>query len=54
MTLRNLLQTILGIGEEIVPIFIHNPTSKNIEAVIVTTASGAMEALSPAPKNPAG
>lgn len=47
-----IFQLVLGIGEEIVPIFVHNPKSEKIEAVVVTTANGVMSALSPPAKTP--
>lgn len=48
MKLLQIIQTVFGIAEEIVPVFIHNPTSQKIEGVIVTTLNGALGLASPA------
>lgn len=48
MKLLQIIQAIIGISEEIVPVFIHNPTSQKIEGVIVTTLNGALGLASPA------
>lgn len=53
MKLLQIIQAILGISEEIVPVFIHNPTSQKIEGVIVTTLNGALGLASPAVTNAA-
>lgn len=51
MTVLQIIAAILGESEAIVPIFVHNPKSEAVEGVIVTTANGALAALSPAPKS---
>ena len=51
MKLLQIIQTVFGIAEEIVPVFIHNPTSQKIEGVIVTTLNGALGLSSPAVTN---
>lgn len=47
---------VLGLGEEVVPIFIHNPQSQQIEGVIVSTLAGILQGLgtpaSPIPPAP--
>ena len=40
---------ILGEAEQIVPIFIHNPKSQQIEGVIVTTSNAAIAGLAAPP-----
>jgi hypothetical protein len=56
MNWLTLFEAILGVGEKIVPMFIHNPNSKQIEGVIVSTAAGvgdviaATQAAQSAPK----
>jgi hypothetical protein len=35
-----LFEAILGVGEKVVPIFIHNPKSQQVEGVVVSTAEG--------------
>lgn len=44
-TFLKIFAAILGEAEQIVPIFIHNPKSQQIEGVIVTTLNGALEGL---------
>ena len=34
-----LIESILGVGAKIVPVFIHNPKSQQIEAAVVTTVA---------------
>jgi hypothetical protein len=43
--LLQLIALLLGEAEKIVPIFIHNPKSQQIEGVVVTTANAAVGAL---------
>ena len=43
----NIILAALGAAEEIVPIFIHNPQSQKVEAVIVTTVNEAVSTLAP-------
>lgn len=45
MNLANLLKLLLVAAEEIVPIFIHNPQSQKVEAVILSTANAVVSAL---------
>lgn len=52
MKLLQLFQMILGLGEEIVPIFVHNPNSQKIEGIVVTTANAAIAALQTAVVKP--
>lgn len=47
MTLLTILQLILGEAEQIVPMFIHNPKSQQIEGIIVGTANGLVQGLTP-------
>lgn len=57
-TFLKIFQAILGEAEQIVPIFIHNPKSQQVEGVIVTTLNGALQGLAstgaatPAPAPP--
>lgn len=56
MNLLAILKLILGTAEAIVPIFIHNPDSQKVEAVVVTTLNGVMTGLAApatAPTTPA-
>lgn len=43
-----LILAILGEAEQIVPIFIHNPKSQQIEGIVVTTVNAAVNTLAPA------
>lgn len=43
----SIFKAILGEAEAIVPIFIHNPKSQQIEGIVVTTLNGALSALQP-------
>ena len=52
MNLKLILEAILGIGQEIIPMFIHNPTSQKIEGVIFTTLNGAVQAVTSATTKP--
>lgn len=45
MNILALITAILGTAEEIVPIFIHNPKSQQVEGVIATTANGLLSAF---------
>ncbi len=45
MKLIDLLKLLVGLGEEIIPIFIHNPQSKKVEAIIVTGVDHALDTL---------
>lgn len=40
-----IFEAILGEGEQIIPLFVHNPKSQKIEAVIMTTANAAVEGI---------
>jgi hypothetical protein len=40
-----IFQAILGEAEQIVPLFVHNPKSQKIEAILVTTAGAAMTGI---------
>lgn len=42
MSIWQILQLVLGTAETIVPIFIHNPQSQKVEAIIATTANNAV------------
>ena len=42
MNFWQIFELILGTAESIVPIFIHNPQSQKIEAMIVTSANNAL------------
>jgi hypothetical protein len=44
-----IISMILGEAEQILPIFIHNPKSQKIEAIVMTTAETAVAALATAP-----
>ena len=51
MNIWNLIFAIVGTAEKIVPIFVHNQKSQEIEAVIMTTVNTALTQLaSPLPK----
>lgn len=45
MNFLKIIEAIIGVGEEIVPIFIHNPKSRKIEGVIVSTLNGVLGGL---------
>lgn len=47
LTLLQLIEGILGVGEQIIPLFIHNPKSQQIEGIVVGTLSGLMSGLTP-------
>jgi len=40
-----IFELVLGTAEAIVPVFIHNPKSQQIEGVIVTTLNGVLAGL---------
>lgn len=46
MSFLSIFAAILGTAEKIVPVFIHNPKSQQVEAVIATSADHAVAALS--------
>lgn len=51
MPIGSLIQLIalgLGIGEQVIPLFIHNPKSQQIEAAIFTTVNNVLSAFSTA------
>lgn len=48
MNFLAIFEAIIGIGEEILPIFIHNPKSQKIEGIIVTTANAGLAAVAAA------
>lgn len=49
-----IFSVILGEAEQIVPIFVHNPKSQQVEAIVVTTANAALQAFgAPASQPPA-
>ena len=45
MNILSIISLVVGLGEEIVPIFVHNPKSQQVEAVIVSTIDGVVTAL---------
>jgi hypothetical protein len=45
MKMLQILELILGTAESVVPIFIHNPKTQQIEGVIATTLNGALSAF---------
>jgi arylsulfatase A-like enzyme len=45
MSIEQLLQLIVGAGEVVIPIFIHNPKSQQIEGVIVSNLSSVLKAF---------
>lgn len=47
-----LIEGILGVGAQVVPIFIHNPQSQKVEAVVLSTLPGIEQVLSQAQANP--
>jgi hypothetical protein len=54
MNLLQLIETIIGVGEEVIPIFIHNPKSQKIEGIVIGTVNGILSGLAPAaPATPA-
>lgn len=52
MKLLDILKLILGEAEQIVPIFIHNPKSQQIEAVVATTANAVVSTFGVGPTTP--
>jgi hypothetical protein len=48
-----ILELILGTAEGIVPVFVHNTQSQKIEAVILTSVNGLLEALAAQASAPA-
>ena len=40
-----LAAVILGEAEQVVPVFIHNPKSQQVEAVVVSSANGILEGI---------
>lgn len=49
MSWLDIVKGIVGVGETVVPIFIHNPKSQQVEAVVVTTLDHVLENTTPAP-----
>ena len=49
MNLATLLKILLATAEEIIPIFIHNPQTQKVEAVVLSTANAVMLSLPPVP-----
>lgn len=45
MNWLTLFEAILGVGEKIVPMFIHNPKSQQVEGVIISTANGVSQLI---------
>lgn len=45
MLISELIALIFGEADNVVPMFIHNPKSQKIEAVVVTTLDGALTAF---------
>ena len=43
--LSQILKILLGVGEAVVPIFIHNAQSQRIEGIVLTTANAATDAI---------
>lgn len=43
MSLSEIFALILGTAEEIVPIFVHNPKSQQIESAVVTTTNALLQ-----------
>ena len=52
MNLLALLRLILGEAEQIIPIFVHNPKSQQIEAVVLGTVNGVVGALGTGAQTP--
>lgn len=48
-----ILKLVLPLAEDVVPIFIHNPESKQIEGVVVTTLNGLLQLNAAPPALPA-
>ena len=48
MNILQLIASILGSAEQIVPIFVHNPKSQRTEAIIVSTVSAVLAGLAAA------
>lgn len=53
-TFWRIFAIILGEAEQIVPVFIHNPKSQQIEGIIVTSVNHAVEALASQPQAQSG
>lgn len=52
---QQILLAILGTAEKVIPVFIHNPKSQQIEAVVVSTLDGVLSGLAtvtPPPETP--
>lgn len=45
MNWLNILSLIFGAAEQIVPIFVHNPQSQKVEAIVMTTTNHALQTL---------
>jgi hypothetical protein len=45
MNFLSIIEAILGEGTQIASMFIHNPKSQQIEAVVVSTAEGIVQGL---------
>jgi hypothetical protein len=45
MNWLQIIEDIIGVGEEIVPLFIHNPQSQKIEGVVVSNLNGILTGL---------
>lgn len=50
MNFLKIFEAVLGVGAKVVPIFVHNPQSQQIEAVIVTSLESALAAFGQPPK----
>lgn len=48
MNFLKIFEAVLGIGVQVIPIFIHNPQSQQVEAIIITSLEAAMKALNAA------
>lgn len=56
MNILSLIQLIIGVGETIVPIFVHNPKTQQLQAVLVSdaeTIAAAFQQAKTAPVPPA-
>lgn len=52
MNLKAIFSAILGIAEEVIPVFIHNPKSQKIEGVVLTTANAVASEFGVSPAAP--
>lgn len=50
--LKSIVSALLGLAEEVIPVFIHNPKSQKIEGVVLTTANAVASEFGVSVPNP--